>query len=278
MASKLTPPTEFDFSQPNKWEDWKNRFLRFRLATKLNKENGETQVSSLIYAMGMEAENIMKSFGLTPNESKNFDRVIKKFDDHFIPRINVIHERAKFNQRKQESGESAEQFIRSLYELSENCDFGTAKNDRIRDAIVIGILDKELSQKMQLKDGLTLENASKMARKSELVKSQVRDQTQPTTFNEVRGAKARPRQLMAEPKPRSQPQGGLRPTQKSTAKQPRTLLENLPQCTRCNKPHGNQRRCPAMGQTCKKCNKVNHFAVCCKTKQVHEIAQNVESI
>ena len=109
--------------------------MRFRLATKLTKENGEIQISSLIYAMGMEAENIMKSFDLTAEQSKDFDRVLKKFDDHFIPRKNVIHERVKFNQRKQniQVGESAEQFIRSLYEMSENCDFGKAKNDRIRD-------------------------------------------------------------------------------------------------------------------------------------------------
>ena len=116
MASKFTPPTEFDFSQPSRWEDWKNRFLRFRLATKLNKENGEIQVSSLIYAMGMEAENMMKSFGLTPDQSKNFDEVTKNFDDHFISRKNVIHERAKFNQRKQQSREvqnnSSEAFIK----------------------------------------------------------------------------------------------------------------------------------------------------------------------
>ena len=128
--------------------------------------------------------------------------------------------------------------------MSENCDFGTAKNDRIRDAIVIGILEKELSEKMQLKDDLTLENASTIARQSELVKSQVRDQTQPTAVNEVRGAKARPRQPTAGSKPRSQPQGGLRPIRKSTAKQPRNLSTH---CTRCNRRHGNQRQCPAMG-------------------------------
>ena len=114
-----------------------------------------------------------------------------------------------------------------------------------------------------------------MARQSELVKSQVCDQTQPTTVKEVRGARARPRQPTAGPKPRSKPQGGLRPIQKSTVKQLRNLST---QCTRCNRCHGNQRQCPAVGQTCKKCNKLNNFAVCCKTKQVHEIAQNVGTI
>ena len=280
MASKFAPPTEFDFCSPNKWEDWKNRFLRFRLASKLTKESGEEQVSSLIYAMGMEAENILKSFSLSAADSKVFDTVIGKFDDHFIPKRNIIHERAKFNQRKQNNGESAEQFIRSLHEISQNCDFGTAKNDRIRDAIVIGVLDKELSEKLQLKDDLTLEDATTMTRQSELVKSQVREQTNGKDVSEVRGAAARPRQPVPGQKPRSPPKGGLRTTQMRTTqkpgKQPGNV--NVPQCTRCNRRHGNQKQCPAMGQLCKKCSRPNHFAICCQTKQVHEISQNVETL
>ena len=63
-TTKFNSPTEFDFSYPNKWEDWRDRFLRYRLATKLNKESGEIQVSSVIYSMGIDAENIMRSFGL----------------------------------------------------------------------------------------------------------------------------------------------------------------------------------------------------------------------
>lgn len=75
----------------------------------------------------MEAKNILKSFKLVAEQSKDFERVMKQLDDHFIPRKKQIHERAKFNQRKQNVGKSAEQFIRSLYKISENCDFGTEK-------------------------------------------------------------------------------------------------------------------------------------------------------
>ena len=146
MATKFEQPTEFDFCSPNKWKDWKNRFLRFRLASKLTKESDEVQVSSLIYAMGMEAKNILKSFNLSAFDSKVFDTVIGKFDDHFIPKRNIIHERAKFNQRKQNNGESAEQFIRSLREISHNCDFGTAKNDRIRDYRLKKVLEKHYTK------------------------------------------------------------------------------------------------------------------------------------
>ena len=42
-------------------------------------------------------------------------------------------------------------------ELSETCDFKD-KNEEIRDRLVIGILDKELSLELQLKADLTLKN------------------------------------------------------------------------------------------------------------------------
>ena len=61
---KLSPPDRFDFSKPLDWPDWKEDFPRFRLATKLHKEAGDVQVSTLIYTMGREAEHVYKSFTL----------------------------------------------------------------------------------------------------------------------------------------------------------------------------------------------------------------------
>ena len=78
-------------------------------------------------------------------------------DAYFIPKRNVIHECTKFHLRVQHAGENAESFYRSLMELSETCDFKD-KNEEIRDRLVIGILDKELSLELQLKADLTLEN------------------------------------------------------------------------------------------------------------------------
>lgn len=57
--AKFTPPTNtFTFDRP---QDWATRclcFMRYRIATKLTAEDGKVQVSTLIYAMGPEAENI----------------------------------------------------------------------------------------------------------------------------------------------------------------------------------------------------------------------------
>ena len=85
---------------------------------------------------------------------------------------NVIHERAKFHKRNQKEGESVEEYIRHLYELSEHADFAD-RESTIRDRLVLGLLDQELSEKLQLESELTLTKATQLARQSELVKIQI---------------------------------------------------------------------------------------------------------
>ena len=59
------------------------------------------------------------------NESeKKYADAFARFDAHFQVHKNVIFERANFNLRVKEHEESGEQFITSLYALSENCQYG----------------------------------------------------------------------------------------------------------------------------------------------------------
>ena len=50
------------FSHPQTWPEWKKRFIRYRLATKLHNDDQNVQVSALIYSMGAQAENVFSSF------------------------------------------------------------------------------------------------------------------------------------------------------------------------------------------------------------------------
>ena len=70
-----------------------------------------------------------------------------QFDVHFIPRRNVIFERARFNSRKQEQGEPVDVFITALYTLSERCNYGSLREEMIRDSIVVGIRNAQLSRR-----------------------------------------------------------------------------------------------------------------------------------
>ena len=66
--------------------------------------------------MGSKSDDIMPTFGLPAEDAAKYDVVKEKFDNYFVKRRNVIYEKAKFNRRKQESGESVDTFITDLYE------------------------------------------------------------------------------------------------------------------------------------------------------------------
>ena len=89
--------------------------------------------------------------------------------DHNKPitaaRRNVIVERARLNRRKQHPGEPIETFIQDLHRLAENCEYGTLKDELIRDIIIVGVLDDALFDRLQAKPKLA--EAVRMSRESE---------------------------------------------------------------------------------------------------------------
>ena len=111
MASySIAPPEPFDFTRSEDWPKWIRRFERFRQASNLCSKSDASQVNTLIYSMGDLADDVLRSFGLSA-EQQTYDTVTKKFEDHFVKRRNIIFERARFNQRRQEDGETAASFI-----------------------------------------------------------------------------------------------------------------------------------------------------------------------
>ena len=122
--------------------------------------------------MGDDADDILRSFRLSEADSKNYDSVVSAFDSHFVKRRNVIYERAKFNQRRQEPGEPVDAFITALYGLVEHCGYASLHEEMIRDGIVVGLLDAKLSEKLQLDPELTLSKAVTQVRQAEAIKQQ----------------------------------------------------------------------------------------------------------
>ena len=264
MASfRFPPPESFNFERPSEWPEWKERFTRYRLASKLHKDTDEVQISALIYSMGRQGEHIFKSLVFAENgDEGKYDKVLEKFDSYFVPKRNVIHERARFHLRVQNAGESVEAFVRGLHELAEHCNFDK-KSEQIRDRLVIGIRDKRVSEKLQLRADLTLETAIQVARNSELVKSQVND------------LQAHNLDAVVKPKRQQSQHTRWKPASRDS-----TNHKEHP-CQKGNRQHSG-RPCPARGQRCRKCGKMNHYEACCRstkktTSSVNEVKdeQNV---
>ncbi|XP_035711740.1 uncharacterized protein LOC118437070 [Folsomia candida] len=249
---QVCPPEQFSFSSPSDWPRWKRRFERFRIASGLVNKTEVEQVNSLIYFMGDQADDILLSFGLSSDDQKKFDTVLAKFEAHFIVKRNTIYERSRFNSRVQENGESVDEFITSLYSLSEYCEYGQLKDELIRDRIVVGVCDRHLAEKMQLDESLTLEKAVKMSRQHETVKRQQRDLRGETTTTNLARVGAQP----VKEKPNSQAK-----SEKSSSS------DSSKSCKFCGRTHEMKKElCPAWGKDCKTCGKKNHFSKLCKSK------------
>ena len=61
----------------------------------------------------------------TKKEHEDYQLVKTHFENHFVKRRNVIFERARFNKRSQQDGESVESFMLALYSLAEHCSYGS---------------------------------------------------------------------------------------------------------------------------------------------------------
>ena len=177
MASKLAPPSSFDFKNPEKWNEWKRRFDRYLNASGLHKEGEETQVNCLVYSMGEEAESIFSSLNLAADDQKKYETVTKAFDDYFLPKQNPVHWRCVLRQRYQQENENVESYLRALHDIANKCNYSAAvKSEEIRDQFVIGMRDKEVSKNLQADAGLTLETATTKARQEEVLKTQLSSQ------------------------------------------------------------------------------------------------------
>ncbi|CAB4044932.1 Hypothetical predicted protein, partial [Paramuricea clavata] len=57
--------------------------------------------------------------------------------------------------------------LQDLYKIAADCEYGTLKNELIRDRIIVGVVDDSLSDRLQSKPKLTLQEAVQIARQAE---------------------------------------------------------------------------------------------------------------
>ena len=181
----------------------------------------------------------------------------------------MIFERAKFNQRRQTRDEPVETFITALYSLVEHCEFGTLREELIRDRLAVGLRDAKLSEALQMDSDLTLWTAITKYRQSEAVKEQqtvVRNElpleSQKSTELEAAQIRRVKRSLTGQRKSKPAHFQASRVSKKQTSTPGST-------CQRCGaEPTHGREQCPAINAKCHKCGKLGHYARVCKTKKV----------
>ena len=261
----LQPPDPFNFKAPDEWPRWRRRFEQFRVASGLAEDSPAKQVSTLLYCLGEEAESILLSTNATEEDRRSYAAVLDKFDAFFRVRRNVIFERARFNRRNQQPGETAEQYIMTLYSLAANCEYGALEEEMIRDRLVVGIRDTSLSERLQIDADLTLEKAKKAIRQREAVQEhqQVLKGAEDPSLEAVHSSGDRSK--------RRDQRRGNRGSNSGAADRGKHRQKSK-QCTRCGKEQHARDKCPAKDATCHRCQKKGHYSALCFAKNVSTLS------
>ncbi|CAH0724172.1 unnamed protein product, partial [Brenthis ino] len=143
---KMAPPGTFSFV-PAEWPKYITRFKRYMSVSGNEELSDKSKIDFLLYSMGDKAEDIIIQF----DKNLTYTELLQSFDKFFFPKKNVIYERFKFNSRVQKEGEDFDQFVTDLHKLAEGCEYNLLKEELIRDRVVIGIRDRNISDRMLLK-------------------------------------------------------------------------------------------------------------------------------
>ena len=216
--------------------------------------------------MGEEAEDVLTSLRLKAEQASEYSQVKARLDSHFVVRRNVIFERAKFNQRQQAVGETADSFITALYCLAEHCGYGELYSEMIHDRLVVGLRDKKLSEQLQMDPELTLEKAVTRVRQSELVKKQ-QDILRNNFKGEIACSEVDNVHVRHKTFEKFKQRSGKSPSHKIH----QTTHNGQTQCKRCGREAHSMSQCPAREAVCNFCKKKGHYAKVCRRKTVGEI-------
>ncbi|KAK3741617.1 hypothetical protein QZH41_019256 [Actinostola sp. cb2023] len=243
---------------PFNWRRWLQQFNLYMNATGRDGKHEKIQYSTFLTIAGEDALEIYNTFTFEEAEANKVKPLIKKFEAYCNPRKNVTYERHKFNTRCQEPDEKIDRYVTELRKLAKSCEFSELTDSLIRDRIVCGILDGKVGEKLLSEEDVTLTKAINLCRSAEMSKVQ----------SQSLGPVEQPLHAI-----QSQRNYSKQPNQRQPSNQP----SNKP-CYRCGKIH-EFRKCPAFGQTCRKCHRENHFASVCQAKRndIHSVEQQHES-
>lgn len=251
------------------WDNFRAEFEDYSLATGLNEKPAAVQAATLRRVMGSECLHVYKhNLNLTEEQKSDTKTILDALEAFFRPSKNVIYERYIFGCCKQEDCESIDRFVTRLREKAASCEYGSLRDELIRDKIVLGITSESTRRHLLRKHDLDLQTAIEICRTAELTDKHMKAMEQDKLIDNINAA-SKQQQSFKNHQHKFQHKGHLH---NSPGRKPAS-------CKYCGNVHVREKeKCPAYGKICTACGKPNHFARVClsskmEARKLHTIEQ-----
>ena len=273
FTSNAPPPGRLELKGKlsDNWKKWKQVWDACETVTKLNEKESKFRVATFITCIGAEALEVHNGLPFrSEDEKQDINVVLDLWNSHCIGQTNIIYERYRFNNRKQESHESIDVYATALRALAATCEFGALKDEMIRDRLVCGITENSVRRKLLQEPKLSLEKCLDICRSAEATSAHLKAISGQSTSTDkpVDTVNTLDKRRKSKTPPKRRSKGPKQPV-------PEPKEDLLKCCKHCGRSHIKQRfKCPAFGKVCSACNKPNHSPKCARVLQV-EIADHV---
>lgn len=259
------------------WREWKSAFDYYLIASGREKSSSKEKCAVFLHVIGKYGREVFEEFDLG-KDNLDYDQLVGKYQERFDPTKNVNFERHIFFDTYQKE-KTFDNFISELKIKSKSCDFGSLKSSLILTQLIRGHKDPQMRERLLAREKLKLEEAEATCRAAERASSQAvacgsggggaqRHEIPPATEEVayLTGGGARGR--------RGWNGGGRRARGRSAGASGEMRRGKV--CANCSVWHSEGNGCPAYNAKCYKCNRVGHFAKCCKSKFVREVLEYSE--
>ena len=138
------PKLDLEVDKGSDFIAWNAQWKAYRTLSGPSDEEATKQADVLRLCFTRDTLTTINNLGLTQDQENDPVAIIEALRNHVEGQINVTVERRNFRKRKQQLGETFDDFLCSLGELAKTCQFcnDACTRNNIRDQIIEGLNDR----------------------------------------------------------------------------------------------------------------------------------------